>query len=122
MTCTAYDTEEEVYRKYPDAKQTCEKLKEEDQRVLFGVDARKLESVKGLTRGVERGGFARVCWMFPHCGGLSRDLDRQVRANQGMSFFVLLSCLFVLLMAYWLLFFLSWIIVGGIEQDGMVLC
>ncbi|RPA81624.1 hypothetical protein BJ508DRAFT_414682 [Ascobolus immersus RN42] len=82
MTCTSYDKEEEVYEKYPDARKTIEDLKEEEQRVLFGIDARKLDTTKGLKNGVEKGGFERVVWMFPHVGGLSKDLDRQVRANQ----------------------------------------
>ncbi|KAI5286531.1 hypothetical protein KEM54_006700 [Ascosphaera aggregata] len=82
--------------------------------VLFGIDARKLGS--GLAGGAKtiRNGFPRppqrfdrqqrqqqredgpkggpwdvICFHFPHVGGLSKDVNRQVRANQDLlvSFF-----------------------------------
>jgi 25S rRNA (uracil2634-N3)-methyltransferase len=76
--------------------------------VLFAVDARKLGSVAGGGKDV-RTGFARrerkrpawqesrqktepatstggpwdiICFNFPHVGGLSTDVNRQVRSNQ----------------------------------------
>jgi len=49
--------------------------------VLYGIDATKLD--KG-GKEVRRGGFDRVVFNFPHVGGLTKDVNRQVRYNQGM--------------------------------------
>lgn len=76
-------------------------------KVLFSVDARKLGSQSGggkeLLRGFSRrerrrpawfnpstpdapyqsgGAWDVICFNFPHVGGLSTDVNRQVRANQ----------------------------------------
>lgn len=54
----------------------------------YGVDATKLGK-PGVTDGggggkeVKRGGFDRVVFNFPHVGGLTKDVNRQVRHNQG---------------------------------------
>ncbi|CAG8392339.1 unnamed protein product [Penicillium salamii] len=81
--------------------------KEPQNKVLFSVDARKLGSQTGggkeLLRGFERrerrrpawfnpatpdpphqsaGAWDVICFNFPHVGGLSTDVNRQVRANQ----------------------------------------
>jgi 25S rRNA (uracil2634-N3)-methyltransferase len=80
---------------------------DEAPKVLFGVDARKLGSQTGggkeLLRGFVRrerrrpawfnpstpdppyqsaGAWDVICFNFPHVGGLSTDVNRQVRANQ----------------------------------------
>ncbi|KAI9851633.1 MAG: hypothetical protein M1830_006886, partial [Pleopsidium flavum] len=65
-------------------------IEEQGQRVLYGVDAKKLGVAGGgggggggreVTRKGE-GGWERVVWNFPHVGGLTRDVNRQVRYNQ----------------------------------------
>ena len=54
----------------------------------YGVDATKLGK-PGVADGggggkeVKRGGFDRVVFNFPHVGGLTKDVNRQVRHNQG---------------------------------------
>lgn len=51
----------------------------------FGVDGTKLHAYKDLgRRGRGKGGWDIVWWNFPHCGGRSRDVNRQVRFNQEM--------------------------------------
>ncbi|KAJ5353293.1 hypothetical protein N7452_002267 [Penicillium brevicompactum] len=81
--------------------------KESQSKVLFSVDARKLGTQTGggkeLVRGFDRrerrrpawftpstpdppyqsaGAWDVICFNFPHVGGLSTDVNRQVRANQ----------------------------------------
>lgn len=58
-----------------------------DGPVLFGVDATKVDrcrEVKRVVRGLEGGGFDWIVFNFPHVGGLSGDVNRQVRANQAL--------------------------------------
>ena len=56
--------------------------------MLFGVDATKLGKPGALDGGgkeVRKGNFDRVIFNFPHVGGLTKDVNRQVRYNQGES-------------------------------------
>ena len=50
-------------------------------KVLFGIDATKLggQYKKALRPFLP---FTKICFNFPHVGGLSTDVNRQVRANQ----------------------------------------
>jgi 25S rRNA (uracil2634-N3)-methyltransferase len=64
ITATALDTEEECHTKYPDAEQNIRVLREKGTRVLFGVDATRLEKTSALKRKV----FDRIVWNFPHAG------------------------------------------------------
>lgn len=48
----------------------------------YGVDATKLD--KG-GKEVRKGNFDRIIFNFPHVGGLTKDVNRQVRHNQGNS-------------------------------------
>jgi 25S rRNA (uracil2634-N3)-methyltransferase len=64
ITATAFDTETECYSKYPDAEQNVRVLREKGTRVLFGVDATRLEKTSALKGKV----FDRIVWNFPHAG------------------------------------------------------
>jgi 25S rRNA (uracil2634-N3)-methyltransferase len=64
ITATAYDSEQECYDKYPDARNSVHTLRERGAEVLFGVDATKLEKCGPLK--AKR--FDRVVWNFPHAG------------------------------------------------------
>lgn len=81
LLATTYDSAEEILEKYPQAQENKEAIEAEEQRVLHGVDATKLGQ-----REVKKqaGGWERVMFNFPHVGGKSTDVNRQVRYNQGM--------------------------------------
>lgn len=84
MVCTSFDSKEEVFEKYPQAKETVEYLTTEEQTVLHSIDAKKLATYKKL----KNKSFERIVFMFPHVGGISKDVERQTLANQGERDFV----------------------------------
>ncbi|KAF8588326.1 hypothetical protein K439DRAFT_1384699 [Ramaria rubella] len=78
VTATTYDLEEACYEKYPDAREIVEELKGKGVMMLFGVDARRLETCKELKKRK----WQRVVWNFPHAGKGISDQDRNVLSNQ----------------------------------------
>lgn len=67
--------------KYPQAAAHISALEDEAEvKVLYGVDATRLQQGG---KQVRKGGFDRVVFNFPHVGGLTKDVNRQVRYNQG---------------------------------------
>lgn len=73
-------------------KEKSETIKKE-VRVKFGVDATKLTRARVLGRtkikkkkkgGPSERGFDKIVFNFPHVGGKSKDVNRQVRYNQGV--------------------------------------
>lgn len=96
VTATSFDSHEEVRTKYPNFAQTYNELSALTPPVPFHhtIDATKLGSYKLLRSGEERdGGWDTVAFMFPHTGGLSTDVNRQVRANQALLVGFFTSCL-----------------------------
>jgi 25S rRNA (uracil2634-N3)-methyltransferase len=81
LIATTYDTETSLIEKYPHSKDAIQQIKDEGQTVLHGVDAQKLFSNKELKR---KAPFDRIMFNFPHTGGISTDVNRQVRANQAL--------------------------------------
>ncbi|KAI5481216.1 DUF2431 domain containing protein [Pseudohyphozyma bogoriensis] len=104
LLATSYDSFEAASSKYPDLDEHVSAIKEAGGRVLFGVDATKLESykeikegapkkeakrdggwggvLKGQIGGSDRGGWDKVGFNFPHVGQSIADQNRNIRANQ----------------------------------------
>ena len=80
VTATCLDSKDDLYVKYkPQAEENIQYLEGESQTVLYNVDATKLDSIKSL-KSSER--FDKIIFNFPHIGGKSTDVNRQVRSNQ----------------------------------------
>ena len=102
VTATSFDTEAEVREKYPTFGETRDALTGLTPPVPLhhGIDATKLSSYKALR--CERddededepvSGWDTIAFMFPHVGGLSTDVNRQVRSNQALIVGFFKACL-----------------------------
>ncbi|KAG1773982.1 hypothetical protein EV702DRAFT_1180953 [Suillus placidus] len=78
ITATSYDSEEECYDKYLDARSKVEVLRERGAEVLFGVDGTRL----GKCNALKGRRFDRVVFNFPHAGKGITDQDRNILSNQ----------------------------------------
>ncbi|KAI4270817.1 MAG: hypothetical protein LQ337_006446 [Flavoplaca oasis] len=91
LIATCFDSAMALAEKYPQSTRNIQELenatcKDETVKVkiLYGVDATKLGK-GGLGSGgkeVKKGDFDRIVFNFPHVGGLTKDVNRQVRHNQ----------------------------------------
>ena len=83
--------------RYPQFETTEQELKNLAPPVpLFhGIDATKLHTYKSLrcNEDGEQDSWDVVAFMFPHTGGLSTDVNRQVRSNQALLVGFFESCL-----------------------------
>ncbi|KAI6112452.1 hypothetical protein EDD16DRAFT_1165551 [Pisolithus croceorrhizus] len=78
VTATSYDSEEDCYAKYPDAKEIVETVRSRGAQVLFNVDATRLHKCPAL-KGRK---WDRIVWNFPHAGKSITDQDRNILSNQ----------------------------------------
>ncbi|GAM90836.1 hypothetical protein ANO11243_088820 [Dothideomycetidae sp. 11243] len=81
VTATTYDSLPVLESKYPStaaANISAIQDADPDAVILHGVDATRLSTTKAL-KGKK---FDRVVFNFPHVGGLTKDVNRQVRLNQ----------------------------------------
>ncbi|WFD18527.1 25S rRNA (uracil(2634)-N(3))-methyltransferase [Malassezia caprae] len=89
ILATSYDTEAEVYEKYPDARAIITQIRAKaglhaDRILAFGVDAgalHKCEAVTGNRKDDPRR-WSKVWFGFPHVGAGHKDEQRNVLANQ----------------------------------------
>jgi 25S rRNA (uracil2634-N3)-methyltransferase len=85
VTATLFESLQELTSKYPQAEENIRAIEEAGGVVKYGVDAMKM---KPWFEGKERKGIMdRVFFNFPHVGGKTKDVNRQVRYNQGPSLF-----------------------------------
>ena len=85
LIATAFDPEPTVISKYPQAASHISALTSvEGCKVLYGIDATKIGKggVGSGGKATKKGGFDRIVFNFPHVGGLTKDVYRQVRHNQ----------------------------------------
>ncbi|KAK0558022.1 hypothetical protein OC846_000014 [Tilletia horrida] len=92
ILATAYDTEEECYRKYPDAEEHISKIRHIARQqgityecVAFGIDAGNLTGSKMITGGKKGDAirrFSKIWFGFPHVGAGHKDETRNILANQ----------------------------------------
>ncbi|KAL8848852.1 MAG: hypothetical protein Q9221_006148 [Calogaya cf. arnoldii] len=91
LVATCFDSATTLAEKYPQSTEYIQELEDaarEDEtvnvKVLYSVDATRLGK-GGLGSGgkeVKKGDFNRIVFNFPHVGGLTKDVNRQVRYNQ----------------------------------------
>jgi 25S rRNA (uracil2634-N3)-methyltransferase len=88
VTATVLEKDvEELGGKYPHVIENITVVEKEGGELVYGVDAMKMgawtEGGKGAS-SQRVGGMDKVVFNFPHVGGKSTDINRQVRYNQGM--------------------------------------
>lgn len=103
VTATSYDSEAEVLEKYPTFAETRDVLQGLTPPVPLhhSIDAAALSSYKALKCSRDEdeeedgsvSGWDTIVFMFPHTGGLSTDVNRQVRSNQALLVSFFKSCL-----------------------------
>jgi 25S rRNA (uracil2634-N3)-methyltransferase len=80
VTASCFDSKDELFEKYkPQAEEHVQYLEDEGQTVLYNIDATKLDSIKALRKANL---FRKMVFNFPHVGGKSKEVNRQVRFNQ----------------------------------------
>ena len=78
LTPTVFDSLSALTEKYPQSSSHVQMLETAGHSVLYSVDATK--PPKHITS--RAGTWDGIIFLFPHIGGLAKDVDRQVRANQ----------------------------------------
>ncbi|KAF2202654.1 hypothetical protein GQ43DRAFT_413279 [Delitschia confertaspora ATCC 74209] len=83
VTATSFDSLEEVHRKYPQSPALLSDLSSLTPPVPLhhSIDATKLHTYRCLRPSAP---YSHIIFNFPHTGGLSKDVNRQVRANQSL--------------------------------------
>ncbi|MCJ1399983.1 hypothetical protein MMC11_003186 [Xylographa trunciseda] len=84
LTATTLETHVTLLVKHPQAASHINTLELAGQKVLYSIDGTKLglPLPTGGGPAIRKFPWDRIIFNFPHVGGLTKDVNRQVRANQ----------------------------------------
>ncbi|KAF3925879.1 hypothetical protein ABW20_dc0104318 [Dactylellina cionopaga] len=77
LTTSTNESEAITLEKYPQSEDTLNAIREAKHRLFFNVDV-----TKSYPKGIRTRTYDAIIFNFPHTGGLTTAVDRQIRANQ----------------------------------------
>jgi len=84
LICTTLESRSTLAEKYPQSSEYVKYLEDTGAKMVYSIDATALghPNKGGGNHFRKLGPFDKIVFNFPHTGGLTKDVNRQVRANQ----------------------------------------